>query len=230
MKAPQKQQQPKRTTADRFNDETFGKDWVEWWKKHRHSGFSSKYDERLGHEVYRWNESPWVAFTMLRYRVEFEDQTGISTGLSQEKWNLFTYEDRLRWLKEQQEDERYVAGFAAAHGGREVPTLDEFRAGLREHVAKMKENFELRSKEAKQYPEPKYWDENTYVPPVCGEQELLEENARRSKLANQAEAIKAKYETETLQVSGLLQGDTPTTPAQRDQGGEDKASAERDAS
>jgi hypothetical protein len=124
-----------------MNIEAIGKDWTEWWKNHRHSGFASKYDERLGHEVYRWNQVPQEAFTILRYRVEFEDQTGISTGLSQEKFNVFSAEERAKWRKDQQMADQAVRDFAKAHGGREVPTEEEFDATLQECVAKLKRSL-----------------------------------------------------------------------------------------
>lgn len=89
-----------------MNAEDLAQEWKEWWKKHRLSGFCYKFDQRLGYEVYRWNETPVEAFTVLRYRVEFEDQTGISTGLSSEKFNLFTDEERKKWRAEQKDSDR----------------------------------------------------------------------------------------------------------------------------
>lgn len=91
-----------------MNIELIANDWREWWKNHRHSGFCYKKDPRTGNELYRWNTPPMIAFTILRYRVEFEHQTGISTGLSTEKYNWFTDEERAGWKKEQEEDDQFA--------------------------------------------------------------------------------------------------------------------------
>lgn len=84
----------------------------EWWKNHRHSGYCFKFDERLGQEIYSWNQTPEDAFSMLRYRVEFEDQTKIKVGVSSAEFKSFSGTERAKWRDEQGK----VDAFAAEYG------------------------------------------------------------------------------------------------------------------
>lgn len=84
--------------------DAIGSEFVEWWKNHRHSGFCSVKDQRLGHEVFYWGITPRHAWKCARYRVEFEDATGTDTRCfigDEPAFKMFSREDRERWRQEQ---------------------------------------------------------------------------------------------------------------------------------
>ena len=79
-----------------------------WWQNHRHSGYCFKFDERLGREIYSWNQIPESAFAILRYRVEFEDQTKVKVGVSSEEFKSFPATERAKWREEQAKSDSFA--------------------------------------------------------------------------------------------------------------------------
>ena len=114
-----------------------GKDFRSWWKNHRHSGYATK----PGTTYERWSTQPYTAWMCDRYRAEYASDRGILAHLDFE----YDAQDYERWAREQKEADEAVAAFAAAHGGREIPTEAEFMAQLRKSLAVLRRKLQAPS-------------------------------------------------------------------------------------
>jgi hypothetical protein len=171
-----------------MNKETQFVKFREWWKKHRHSGFLED-DEHF----YMWGITPSEAWQCDRYRAEYSSDTGtpyMRPRVQGRKLPPYSMEEIERWAREQKIRDEIVEKFKGEHSGREEPTIEEAQAIILDALVLMRERFAARSKDARQYPEPKYWDKEVKDIETMSSEEI---NERRSKLANQADAIKAKY-------------------------------------
>ena len=106
-----------------------GKDFIAWWKEHRHSGYATK----PGTTYERYGIVPYEAWVCDRYRAEYASDRGIMAHLKFE-YDAADYE---RWAKEAAEANDAVLAFAAAHNGREIPTEAQFMTQLRKSLATM---------------------------------------------------------------------------------------------
>jgi hypothetical protein len=165
-----KEEKPKTETVTEWANEH--PEFMRWWRGHRDSGFVE--DPNTGRTY--WNTEPWVAHKCSKYRAEFSSDTGSPHSPGDVNGNKIEYsaEEIEQWASDQK---AFVDD-----GGNKLMPVDEFRATIQGAARKMRIAFEARAREAK----------GDKVGLSAGEI-----NARRSKLANQADAIKAKYEEKT---------------------------------
>lgn len=109
------------------------RDFFNWWKRHRHSGYWEKEGKA------QWGETPWVAYTCTRYRMEFSVDSGSSFtptpvhGLPIE----YTADEIERWAKEQRDFEKCGNERVAIADSRAIAALSEkFKSATKEAIGR----------------------------------------------------------------------------------------------
>jgi hypothetical protein len=139
-------------------------EFMDWWKEHRHSGYCYRRDQPglLGIKVERWSITPNIAWTMPRYRVEFEAGTGIDTNAVITTYDMGgrveeTYPARrefsehviIGWLKEQKEATEYANanGWSFDAEKNEVLWNRDFKRNIRDMAFVLAEKFQVQAED-----------------------------------------------------------------------------------
>jgi hypothetical protein len=139
-------------------------EFIEWWREHRHSGYCYRHDQPglLGIKIERWSITPNVAWTMPRYRVEFEADTGIDTnaviiiydmgGRVEETYPArreFSEHVISKWIEEQREASEYALanGWSFDAEKNEVLWNKDFKQNIQDMAAILAEKVQVKDED-----------------------------------------------------------------------------------